>query len=139
MSGASIRAGAKLTKPAVALIAAVLLLCGGAAEAKKKTVRPDEIAGLQQAGKVASFDKLNRAALAQHPGGHITDTSLSKKDDRYDYKVRIADANGDSWKLKLDAGSAAVLSDYKVPPPTLPSNAIPPAASLPTPATPAPH
>jgi len=124
-----------MNKKLIALIAAALLLCGGVAEAKKKGVRPDEIAGLQKAGKVASFDKLNQSALAKHPGGQITDTFLTKRDDRYDYKVRVTDARGDSWNLKLDAGSAEVLTDNKVIPPQLPNfplSATPPAPTAPS-------
>ncbi len=121
-------------KTTIAMIAAVLLLGSTLAEAKKKSVRPDEIAELQKEGKVASFEKLNAAALAKHPGGHINDTSLSKRDDRYDYKVRIADDKGDNWNLKLDAGSATVLTDSKVVPPQLPALPL-----TPTPSAPAAH
>ncbi|MDB5985259.1 MAG: peptidase [Nevskia sp.] len=129
----------KIMKRVSALIAAALLLCGGLAEAKKG-VRPDEIAELQKSGKIASFEKLNQAALAKHPDGHITKTALSAKDDRYDYKVRIAVPSGDSWNLKLDAGSATVLTDTKVLPPPLPSTYTPPTTPTPTPpAAPATH
>src|SRR5882757_6738852 len=135
MSEAAMRKG-KIMHRTSALIAAALLLCSGLAEAKK-TVRPDEIAELQKSGKIASFEKLNQAALAKHPDGHITKTALSEKDDRYDYKVRISVPSGDSWNLKLDGGSAAVLTDTKVLPPPLPSTYTPPTAS--PPAVPATH
>lgn len=130
MSGGALAKLAAL-RPAIVFAAAVLLLAAGAAGAKGKNVRPDEIADLQKSGKLASFDKLNHAVLAKHPGGHITDTSLSRKDDRYDYKVRITDANGDQWKLKLDGGSAAVLTDSKLdrPQPPVPAAAAPPPAN----------
>lgn len=118
-------------KVCVAVFAAALMLASGVAEAKKKEVRPDEIAELQKTGKLASFDKLNQAALAKHPGGHITNTSLASKDDRYDYRVRITDSNGDNWNLKLDGGSAAVLSDSKALPPVLPATTyVPPTPSM---------
>lgn len=92
--------------------AAALTLIAGVAQAD---VRPDQIPGLLKAGTIMDLEKLNRAALAQHPGStaaSITDTELDHTAaGGYVYQVEIRDAKGIEWDVDLDAKTAQVLSN----------------------------
>ncbi|TVT84066.1 PepSY domain-containing protein [Pseudomonas sp. H3(2019)] len=79
-------------------------------------VRPDLIPGLLKDGIVMDMQKLNQAALAEHPGStaaNITDTELehNAKTSVYEYKVEIRDAKNVEWDVKLDANTGKVLSN----------------------------
>jgi len=90
---------------------AALTLTAGLAQAD---VRPDLIAGLIKDGSVMDLQKLNQAALAQHPGAtaaNITDTELEQKGSAYFYQVEIRDAKGLKWDVDLDAKTGQVLSN----------------------------
>jgi uncharacterized membrane protein YkoI len=101
-----------LMKSLTALFAAAALtLTAGMAQAD---VRPDLIPGLLKAGTIMDLEKLNQAALAQHPGTtatSITDTELEQKGATYVYQVEIRDAKGVKWDVDLDAKTAQVLSN----------------------------
>ncbi|MBO4970861.1 MAG: peptidase M4, partial [Pseudomonas sp.] len=59
-------------KPLNVVFATVALaLTAGIAQAD---VRPDHIPGLLKSGEITSFETLNQAALAKHPGATILDT-----------------------------------------------------------------
>lgn len=91
--------------------AAALTMTAGLAQAD---VRPDQIAGLLKAGTIIDLEKLNQAALAQHPGttaANITDTELELKGADYVYQVEIRDAKGVKWDVDLNAKTAQVLSN----------------------------
>jgi len=91
--------------------AAALTLTAGLARAD---VRPDLIPGLLKDGSIMDLEKLNQAALAQHPGAtaaNITDTGLEKKDADYVYQVEIRDAKGVKWDVHLDARTGQALSN----------------------------
>lgn len=92
--------------------AAALTLTAGVAQAD---VRPDQIPGLLKAGTVMDLEKLNQAALAQHPGStaaNITDTELDHTvAGGYVYQVEIRDTKGVKWDVDLDAKTAQVLSN----------------------------
>jgi uncharacterized membrane protein YkoI len=92
--------------------AAALTLTAGLAQAD---VRPDQIPGLLKAGTVMDLEKLNQAALAQHPGttaANITDTELEHTAaGGYVYQVDIRDAKGVEWDVDLDAKTGQVLSN----------------------------
>lgn len=92
--------------------AAALTLTAGLAQAD---VRPDQIPGLLKAGTIMDLEKLNQAALAQHPGStaaNITDTELElTAAGGYVYQVDIRDAKGVEWDVDLDAKTAQVLSN----------------------------
>jgi uncharacterized membrane protein YkoI len=92
--------------------AAALTLTAGLAQAD---VRPDQIPGLLKAGTVMDLEKLNLAALAQHPGttaANITDTELEHTAaGEYVYQVDIRDAKGVEWDVDLDAKTGQVLSN----------------------------
>ncbi|MCU1748351.1 PepSY domain-containing protein [Pseudomonas sp. 6D_7.1_Bac1] len=92
--------------------AAALTLTAGFAMAD---VRPDLIPGLLKDGTIMDMEKLNQAALAEHPGNtaaNITDTELEHKTKTgtYVYKVEIRDAKNVKWNVKLDAKTGQVLS-----------------------------
>lgn len=79
-------------------------------------VRPDLIPGLLKDGTVMNMEKLNQAALAEHPGAtaaNIRDTELehNAKTGTYEYKVEIRDAKNLEWDVKLDAKTGKVLSN----------------------------
>ncbi|ALI00087.1 peptidase M4 [Pseudomonas sp. FW306-02-F02-AA] len=93
--------------------AAALTLTAGFALAD---VRPDLIPGLLKDGTVMDMQKLNQAALTEHPGAavaNITDTELehNAKSGAYEYKVEIRDAKNVEWDVKLDAKTGRVLSN----------------------------
>ncbi|MFW0758370.1 PepSY domain-containing protein [Pseudomonas sp. H11T01] len=99
-------------KSLTALFAATALtLNAGLAQAD---VRPDLIPVLLKAGTIMDLEKLNQAALAEHPGttaANITDTELEQNGANYVYQVEIRDAKGVKWDVNLDAKSAQVLSN----------------------------
>lgn len=72
---------------------------------------PDEALRLSDAGTIQSFEKLNAAALARHPGASIRETELEQEHGRYQYQVELRDAQGQEWDVLLDASSATVLQD----------------------------
>jgi len=100
-------------KTLTALFAATALtLTAGLAQAD---VRPDLIPGLLKAGSIMDLEKLNQAALAEHPGtaaANITDTELEHSAaGAYVYQVELRDAKGVKWDVKLDAKTGQVLSN----------------------------
>jgi|UPI0002E9D5B1 uncharacterized membrane protein YkoI len=88
--------------------AAALTLTAGLAQAD---VRPDHIPGLLKSGEIASFEKLNQAALDKHPGSTIVDTELDHSYGKLVYEVELRDAKGIKWDVDLDAKTAEVLQD----------------------------
>jgi uncharacterized membrane protein YkoI len=100
-------------KKLTALFAATALtLTAGLAQAD---VRPDVIPGLLKAGSIMDLEKLNQAALAQHPGTtatNITDTELEQTAaGTYVYQVELRDTKGVEWDVDLDAKTGKVLSN----------------------------
>lgn len=94
----------------VLLATAALTLTAGFAQAD---VRPDHIPGLISSGEVTSFDTLNAAAMAKHPGATITDTELDRRAGRLVYEVEMRDTQNIEWDVELDAKTAQVLSDKR--------------------------
>ena len=68
---------------------------------------------LRDAGTIQSFEKLNAAALAKHPGGQVTETELEEEYGRYIYQVEVRDAQGVKWDLELDATNGQILQDHQ--------------------------
>lgn len=93
------------------LTAAALSLSAGAALADD--IGPDEAVRLQQAGTIQSFEKLNQAAVAKHPGTQVNETELEEEHGRYIYQVELRDAQGQQWDLDLDASTGEVLKDER--------------------------
>ncbi|MEH6387611.1 MULTISPECIES: PepSY domain-containing protein [Pseudomonas] len=93
------------------ILAASLTL--GANLALAKDVGPDEALKLRDAGTIQSFEKLNEAALAKHPGAQIEDTELDEENGRYFYEVELRDEKGVQWDLELDAKTGEVLKDHQ--------------------------
>ncbi|MCP1441161.1 putative membrane protein YkoI [Pseudomonas sp. GGS8] len=92
--------------------AATLTLTAGLAQAD---VRPDLIPGLLKDGTILDMQKLNQAALAEHPGStvaNITDTELEHTaTGTYVYQVEIRDEKGVEWDVDVNAKTGKVLSN----------------------------
>ena len=85
----------------------------GAALALAKDIGPDEALRLRDAGTIESFETLNEAALAKHPGATIKETELEEKYGRYVYQLELRDDKGVQWELELDAKTGEVLKDQQ--------------------------
>lgn len=94
----------------VLLAATALTLTAGLAQAD---VRPDHIPDLIKSGQITSFEKLNQAAIALHPGATILDTELDNAYGKLVYEVELRDAQGVKWDVDLDAKSAEVLKNQQ--------------------------
>ena len=92
------------------LIAGLITLAGSA---QARDLGPDEALKLRDAGTIQSFEKLNAAALAKHPGGVIEETDLEQENGRYIYELDLRDAQGVQWDLELDATNGQVLKDHQ--------------------------
>lgn len=93
------------------LAATALSLTAGLAQARD--LGPDEALKLRDAGTIQSFEKLNAAALALHPGSKTEDTELEEEYGRYIYQVEIRDAQGVQWDVELDATNGQVLKNLR--------------------------
>lgn len=78
-----------------------------------KDLGPDEALRLRDAGTIQSFEKLNAAALAKHPGSSITQTELEQEYGKYVYQVELRDAKGVEWDVELDATNGQILKDHQ--------------------------
>lgn len=92
------------------LIAGLITLAGSA---QARDLGPDEALKLRDSGTIQSFEKLNEAALAQHPGGVIRDTELENELGRYIYQLEVVDAQGVEWDLELDATNGQILKNHQ--------------------------
>ena len=91
--------------------AAALSVAAGIAQARD--LGPDEALKLRDAGTVQSFEKLNAAALAQHPGSKIEETELEEEYGRYIYQLEVRDAQGVQWDIELDASNGQILKNQQ--------------------------
>ncbi len=99
-------------KSLTALIAiATLSLTAGLASAKD--LGPDQALKLRDAGTILSFEKLNAAALAKHPGATIGDTELEENYGKYMYQVDLRDPQGVEWDVEVDAVTGQVVKDHQ--------------------------
>lgn len=88
---------------------ALLIATAGLAQARD--LGPDEALRLRDAGTIQSFEKLNAAALAKHPGANVEETELEEEYGRYVYQVELRDEKGVQWDMELDASTGAILKD----------------------------
>jgi uncharacterized membrane protein YkoI len=93
------------------IAAAALTAMTGLAQARD--LGPDEAVKLRDAGTIKSFDVLNQAAIAKHPGSTTHDTELEEEYGRYIYQVELRDQKGVTWDLELDATTGEVLKDVQ--------------------------
>ena len=91
--------------------ASIITLTASIAHARD--LGPDEALRLRDAGTIVSFEKLNAAALAKHPGSNITETELEEEYGKYIYQIELRDPQGIEWDLELDAVSGQVLKDHQ--------------------------
>lgn len=89
------------------------LIAGAAGAAQARDLGPDEALKLRDAGTIQSFEKLNAAALAQHPGATIEETELEEEYGRYIYQVEVRDTQGVQWDLELDATNGQILKNHR--------------------------
>lgn len=89
----------------------VAALCGAAGFAQARDLGPDEALQLRDAGTIQTFDKLNAAALAQHPGGTVAETELEEEYGRYVYQLEVRDPQGVQWDMELDATNGQILKN----------------------------
>jgi uncharacterized membrane protein YkoI len=81
--------------------------------AQARDLGPDEALKLRDAGTIQSFEKLNAAAIAKHPGATVEDSELEHEHGRYIYQVELRDAQNQQWDLELDATTGQVLQDHR--------------------------
>ena len=74
---------------------------------------PDEALKLRDAGTIQSFEKLNAAAIAKHPGATVHESELEEEYGRYIYQVELRDPQGLQWDVELDATNGQVLKDHQ--------------------------
>ncbi|WP_407316283.1 PepSY domain-containing protein [Pseudomonas sp. nanlin1] len=99
-------------KSLTAMIAiATLSLTAGLANAKD--LGPDQALKLRDAGTILSFEKLNAAALAKHPGATVGDTELEENYGKYMYQVELRDQQGVEWDVEVDAVTGVVVKDHQ--------------------------
>jgi len=93
------------------ITAATLAL--GANLAMARDLGPDEALKLRDAGTIQSFEKLNEAALAKHPGATVEETELEEEYGRHVYQLELRDSKGVQWDMELDAKTGEVLKDHQ--------------------------
>ncbi|WP_044874167.1 PepSY domain-containing protein [Pseudomonas sp. LFM046] len=98
---------------AIATLATLATLFVTAGVAEARDLGPDEALKLRDAGTIQSFEKLNAAALAKHPGATIHETELEEEYGRHVYQVEMRDAQGVQWDLELDATNGQILKDHQ--------------------------
>ncbi|BBP82475.1 MULTISPECIES: PepSY domain-containing protein [unclassified Pseudomonas] len=92
---------------------AVATLAATAGIAQARDLGPDEALKLRDAGTIQSFEKLNAAAIAKHPGSTVNETELEEEYGRYIYQVELRDPQGVQWDLELDATNGQILKDHQ--------------------------
>lgn len=100
-----------MTKLTALFSIAALAATAGIAQARD--LGPDEALKLRDAGTIQSFDRLNAAALAKHPGGQVSEAELEEEYGRYIYQLEVRDAQGVKWDLELDATNGQILKDHQ--------------------------
>lgn len=95
----------------VLLTTVALTLTAGMVQARD--LGPGEALRLRDAGTIQSFEKLDAAALAKHPGSGITDTELEEEYGNHVYQVELRDPQGSEWDVEVDATSGQVLKDHQ--------------------------
>lgn len=99
-------------KTLTALLTAATLALGSSL-VQARDLGPDEALKLRDAGTIQSFEKLNEAALAQHPGATIEETELEEEYGRYIYQLELRDSKGVQWDLELDAKTGEILKNHQ--------------------------
>lgn len=92
---------------------AIAALTATAGLAQARDLGPDEALKLRDAGTIQSFEKLNAAAIAKHPGATVKETELEEEYGRYIYQVELRDPAGLEWDLELDATNGQILKDHQ--------------------------
>ncbi|RJG14589.1 peptidase [Pseudomonas cavernicola] len=92
-------------------LVAALAFAAGIAQARD--LGPDEALKLRDAGTILSFEKLNAAAIAKHPGATVEETELEQEYGSYVYQAELRDAQGVQWDVELDATNGQILKDHQ--------------------------
>ncbi|WP_420231885.1 PepSY domain-containing protein [Pseudomonas sp. ABY48] len=85
----------------------------GTGLAHARDLNADEARKLRDAGTILSFEKLNAAALAEHPGATLTETELEEEYGKYIYQVDLRDMEGIEWDLEFNATNGTVLKNHQ--------------------------
>lgn len=99
-----------MKKSIAVLFAAAVMGSAGLLHAGED-VGPDQVVKLVQSGTIKSFDQLNAAAMAKHPGATLSETELEQEFGRYVYKVELRDQAGLKWDVEVDATTGEVIRD----------------------------
>ena len=89
------------------------LMALGTSLAHARDLNNDETRTLLDAGTILSFERLDAAALAKHPGATLTETELEEEYGKYIYQVDLRDKKGIEWDLELDATNGEVLKNHQ--------------------------
>ncbi len=101
-------------KTAYAVILSAMLFGVTALSHADDDIGPDQAIKLIEAGTIKSFDELNKAVLALHPGGTIGETELDHEHGRYVYQVELrVGTPSEEWDVELDATTGEVLSNRR--------------------------
>lgn len=100
-------------KKSLLLLASTALLGTVAITTLADEVGPGDAVKLLQAGKVKSYEELDKVARDLHPGSNIEETELENVYGKYVYKVELRDEAGRQWDIDLDAASGEVLSNHR--------------------------
>ena len=76
-------------------------------------VGPDETVRLLEAGKIKSFEELNKIALVKHPGSTIEETELEDEYGVYVYEIELLDVSGQEWVVSINATTGDILKNYQ--------------------------
>lgn len=95
------------------LLATLIGFAGTTTLVHADDVGPDRAMKLVEDGKILSFEKLNEAALANHPKATVEDTELEDEYGRLIYQVDLRDAQGQEWDLELDATNGEILREER--------------------------
>lgn len=95
------------------LIAAVAGFAGLAATAQAHDLGPDKAVQLLEAGKIQSFEKLNKVVLDKHPNATLGDTELEDEYGKYIYQVELRDEQGVEWDIELNAATGDILREER--------------------------
>ncbi|AYC33135.1 peptidase [Pseudomonas cavernae] len=92
---------------------AFAVLAASAGMVQARDLGPDEALRLRDAGTIQSFEKLNAAAIARHPGATVKESELEEEYGRYIYQVELRDPQSAQWDLELDATNGQILKDHQ--------------------------
>jgi uncharacterized membrane protein YkoI len=92
---------------------AALTMVMAASVTQARSIDPQEVLRLNDAGTLQTSERLDAKALSKHPGASIIDTQLKNIYGRYVYNVELRDAQDIEWVLELDAATGQVYRNHQ--------------------------